>query len=259
MANASPVAQGPTTFGQQRLAARPSPWSLGVNAPSDLASPAKRARALLASSLAQAPQASTARSGSGAARGLEPRDRAFVRMLVATCLRRLGQIDAVLSAFLHARAARRRPRRTTTRRGPAAVSRHARPRRRGDDGRVGENAIGTSRGFEQRRDAARRRRTAALLVAAQDAARLNTPDWLWRSWSEAYGEPAARASALKCICKKRRSTFPSKTRAHLADWASRLGATPLPTGGLRLASHGRIQDLAGFEDGAWWVQDAAAV
>ena len=28
-----------------------------------------------------------------------------------------------------------------------------------------------------------------------DAARLNTPDWLWRSWSEAYGEERCRAIA----------------------------------------------------------------
>src|SRR5207237_1063252 len=35
-----------------------------------------------------------------AARGLEPRDRAFVHMLTATTLRRIGQIDAVLQQFV---------------------------------------------------------------------------------------------------------------------------------------------------------------
>ena len=35
-----------------------------------------------------------------AAKSLEPRDRAFVRMLVSTTLRRLGQVDAVLDVFL---------------------------------------------------------------------------------------------------------------------------------------------------------------
>ena len=35
-----------------------------------------------------------------AVRGLEPRDRAFVRLLGATTLRRLGQIDAVLQHFV---------------------------------------------------------------------------------------------------------------------------------------------------------------
>ena len=32
----------------------------------------------------------------------------------------------------------------------------------------------------------------------------------------------------------------------------------LPTGSIRLAAHGRIEDLPGYADGAWWVQDAAA-
>ena len=34
------------------------------------------------------------------ASGLEPRDRAFARMLVTTCLRRGGQIDAVLGVAM---------------------------------------------------------------------------------------------------------------------------------------------------------------
>ncbi len=33
------------------------------------------------------------------------------------------------------------------------------------------------------------------MIAAQDAARLNTPDWLWQRWSETYGEEATRAIA----------------------------------------------------------------
>ena len=32
----------------------------------------------------------------------------------------------------------------------------------------------------------------------------------------------------------------------------------LPTGSVRVTAHGRIEDLPGFADGAWWVQDAAA-
>jgi 16S rRNA (cytosine967-C5)-methyltransferase len=42
------------------------------------------------------------------------------------------------------------------------------------------------------------------------------------------------------------------------DWAARLGATLLPTGTLRLPHAGAVRDLPGYDDGAWWVQDAAA-
>ena len=48
------------------------------------------------------------------------------------------------------------------------------------------------------------------------------------------------------------------TEAEAQAWAERLGGTLLPTGSVRVTAHGRIEDLPGFADGAWWVQDAAA-
>ncbi|MCV6575494.1 MAG: RsmB/NOP family class I SAM-dependent RNA methyltransferase, partial [Cohaesibacter sp.] len=42
------------------------------------------------------------------------------------------------------------------------------------------------------------------------------------------------------------------------DIASQLEGQWLPTGSLRLATHGKVDELAGFEDGLWWVQDTAA-
>ena len=42
------------------------------------------------------------------------------------------------------------------------------------------------------------------------------------------------------------------------EWAARLDAIVLPTGSLRRAAGGRIEDLDGYGEGAWWVQDAAA-
>src|SRR5690606_40444576 len=42
-------------------------------------------------------------------------------------------------------------------------------------------------------------------------------------------------------------------------WAAELGGLVLPTGGVRLTNiEGPITSLPGFEDGEWWVQDAAA-
>ena len=41
-------------------------------------------------------------------------------------------------------------------------------------------------------------------------------------------------------------------------WAERLGGVVLDTGSVRLAAHGAIEKLAGFNAGQWWVQDAAA-
>lgn len=42
------------------------------------------------------------------------------------------------------------------------------------------------------------------------------------------------------------------------DWADQLGAEVLPTGSLRLRTHGQLSALPGYSAGHWWVQDAAA-
>jgi len=49
-----------------------------------------------------------------------------------------------------------------------------------------------------------------------------------------------------------------KDSASTADWAARLGGESLAPGHVRLARGTAITDLAGFEEGAWWVQDLAA-
>lgn len=41
-------------------------------------------------------------------------------------------------------------------------------------------------------------------------------------------------------------------------WAERLGGTLTLTGSVRLKDGGKISALPGYDDGAWWVQDAAA-
>lgn len=42
------------------------------------------------------------------------------------------------------------------------------------------------------------------------------------------------------------------------EWASRLGGVSLAPGHVRLARGTAVEDLPGFADGAWWVQDLAA-
>jgi 16S rRNA (cytosine967-C5)-methyltransferase len=96
------------------------------------------------------------------------------------------------------------------------------------------------------------------MVAAQDAARLNTPDWLWHSWTAAYGEPRARAIAAAVASEPPldisvKADAPEEVRV----WAERLEAEVLPTGSLRRAL-ANVATLPGYAEGAWWVQDAAA-
>ncbi len=82
------------------------------------------------------------------------------------------------------------------------------------------------------------------------------PAWFFDRLSEVYGpERAARISESQLEPVAIDLTVKDDPQG----WARRLGGRLLPTGSVRLpAFAGRVPDLEGFADGAWWVQDAAA-
>jgi 16S rRNA (cytosine967-C5)-methyltransferase len=190
--------------------------------------------------------------------GLDPRDRAFVRLLLATTLRRLGEIDVVLAALIE------RPLE-----GPNAAGRQV--LRLGAAqllflGTPPHAAVDTSvRLIEDAHlphlkglaNAVLRRisREGAAILGDRDPARLNTPQWLWASWAEAYGEETTRAIAAAHLIEAPLDLTP---RSNVDFWAGQLEAEVLPTGTLRRTGGGHIAELPGFAEGAWWVQDAAA-
>jgi 16S rRNA (cytosine967-C5)-methyltransferase len=91
-----------------------------------------------------------------------------------------------------------------------------------------------------------------------DGPRLDTPDWLWRSWHAAYGLAGARAIAAAHAAEPPLD-LTLRPGEDPAAWAARLGAAVLPTVSLRLpAAHDAVRALPGYAEGAWWVQDAAA-
>ncbi|MGE3334819.1 MAG: RsmB/NOP family class I SAM-dependent RNA methyltransferase [Rhodospirillaceae bacterium] len=187
---------------------------------------------------------------------LEPRDRAFARLLVATTLRRLGQIDAVLKDFISKKPAD--PVMDIMRLGAAQLLFLGTPPHAAvaTSVAVAKQGYGPASGFV---NAVLRRvsEKGAALVAAQDAARLDTPAFLWKSWESAYGADAARGIA-EAHLKEPPLDLSLKETGSREEWAADLGAEVLPTGSLRLTDAGRVQELKGFNDGAWWVQDAAA-
>jgi 16S rRNA (cytosine967-C5)-methyltransferase len=189
-------------------------------------------------------------------KNLEPRDRAFVRLLVATTLRRLGQVDAVLDEFLTKPPADEII--DILRLGTVQLLFLDTPPHA-----AVATAVTLAKRFHQRLgglvNAVLRRvsEKGKAIVEKQDAARMATPAWLWESWLSAYGEPVTRGSAETHLTEPPLDlSFKDVSRA--AEWADRLGGRMLPTGTLRLANAGRIQNLEGFSDGDWWVQDAAA-
>ena len=197
--------------------------------------------------------------------GLAPRDRAFARTLVATSLRRLGQLDAVLARTLERPL---KPRLETLRQvlrlGVCQILFLDTPPHAAVDTSV---RLASHAGFAGHRalvNAVLRRidRELRPLIAEQEAsgeaARRNTPGWLWDALAAAYGVATAQAIARAHLAEPPLD-LSLKAQVEAADWAARLGARVLPTGGLRLPpGHGDIAKLAGYREGAWWVQDLAA-
>ncbi|MHA7873067.1 MAG: RsmB/NOP family class I SAM-dependent RNA methyltransferase, partial [Hyphococcus sp.] len=94
-------------------------------------------------------------------------------------------------------------------------------------------------------------------AAATLPPRADTPGWLWRSWERAYGPQKTRRIAE---AHRREPPLDLQLRQpdETAHWADRLQAEVLWNGALRLEKAGDVPALDGFDDGAWWVQDAAA-
>ena len=189
---------------------------------------------------------------------LAGRDRALARNLVATTLRRLGQIDALIAHCLerplpHSAAAAN----DLLRLGVCQLVFLETPPHAAVDTTVGlaqKRGQGPHKGLIN----AVLRRLAdegTGLAAAQDAPRLNTPSWLWESWNATYGAATCRRIAAAHLVE---APLDVTVKADAAIWGERLGGVVLATGGVRRPAGGRVETLPGYAEGTWWVQDAAA-
>jgi 16S rRNA (cytosine967-C5)-methyltransferase len=200
--------------------------------------------------------------GAGAHPGLKAladRDRALMRRLVATILRRLGTLGHVLSRLLDRGIPTDAPRAQSALLIGAAqilwmdVPDHA--------------AVDLSvRLVQSDRRAAKyaglvnavlRRcaREGQPLIDEVKSQNLDIPPWLLARWIGAYGETTARQMAL-AIGHEPSLDITVKTDA--PQWATRLHGEILPTGTVRTPLQGPVTMLPGFSEGHWWVQDAAA-
>lgn len=177
----------------------------------------------------------------------ESRDRAAAHRLAAAVLRRLGCLDAVIEPFL-------------TRAPPDGV-RHI--LRLGAAGLLlldtpAHAAVGTAVDLARARklapfaglvNAVLRRVADAgpAALEALDGPRLDTPAWLWTSWgndARAIAEAHTHEAPLDLTMAPGAEPPP--------------GAIILPTGSVRLPAGTRVTELPGYEEGRFWVQDAAA-
>ena len=189
---------------------------------------------------------------------LASRDRAFARLVTTTVLRRLGQIDGLIDGCLqYPLPAKAAAARDLMRLGLAQLLFLETPAHAAVHDTVALAEARHVPGQKGLVNAVLRRLAdqGPALIAAQDAARLNTPDWLWRSWTTAHGAASARAIAAAHLLVPPLDITVARDPE---GWAAKLSARLLQTGTLRRRLRGPVAELPGFDQGAWWVQDAAA-
>jgi 16S rRNA (cytosine967-C5)-methyltransferase len=190
---------------------------------------------------------------------LDGRDRALVRRLVATVLRRLGTLRHLLGQLLERGLPTDAPRVEIALLIGAAqilwldVPDHAAVDLAVRLARADKRAMH----FTGLINAVLRRiaREGAERLAGVDTAPLDAPDWLLTRWTKAYGADTARAIAL---AHAQEPALDLSVKEDAAHWAAALGGRVLPTGSVRAVVHGPVAQLPGYDEGAWWVQDAAA-
>ena len=181
-------------------------------------------------------------------------DRAFARAVAMAALRRLGEIDQILDRRLN--KAPPLPVRTILRialaqtlvlETPAfaAVSTAVKLAERDPKTRPYKNLV-----------------NAVLRGVGRDGpglttAESNLPDWIAARWKATWGEQGLIALAL--VAREEPPTDLSlKPGTDAGALATAVDGEVLPGGTVRTGRRGDVASWPGFEDGNWWVQDAAA-
>jgi len=190
---------------------------------------------------------------------LSDRDRALMRRLVATILRRLGTLGHVLSRLLDRGIPTDAPRaQSALLIGAAQILWMEVPDHAAVD--LSVRLVQSDRRAAKYAglvNAVLRRcaREGQPLIDEIKSQTLDVPPWLLARWIAHYGEATAHDIA---VALGHEPSLDITVKSDAAQWATRLHGEILPTGSVRTLLQGSVTMLPGFAEGQWWVQDAAA-
>lgn len=194
---------------------------------------------------------------------LNARDRAFARNLVAVTLRHLGWLRRVLQAYMQKRLP---PRSGTTEAILLTAAAQILHLRTADHAAVDQAVHLAAEDRNARHFRALVNGVLRNLIRSREAGDIPPraagdalPSWLSARWQKQFGASAFEAMAVQLL-QEPPLDVSVKGASSRADWAKRLGGIELPNGSIRImpGTGGAPENLEGFADGAWWVQDAAA-
>lgn len=193
---------------------------------------------------------------------LSPQDKGFARHLGTTCLRHLGQLDAMIN---HCTPRKLTSKQTVIRNilrlgitqilymevpSHAAVNSAVKmtDKQKNSSDR---HAKGMVNAILRRIDRERDKFTTKFSPL------LNIPKWLKTNWTDRFGADEVEKMAV-ALLQEPPLDFSLKQDGREKEWAEKLGGSLLPNGSVRVAKAGDVRLLPGYEEGAWWVQDVAA-
>ena len=199
--------------------------------------------------------------------GLAPRERALARAMVMMCLRHYGEIEFLLRPFLK-KPIPPRPHiaKALLYLGVTQICYMD----TADHAAVGETVNACGRQEKPYRGLI----NAVLRKILRDAEHqdprpnqphLNVPDWMYAQWEKDFG-PQMAASIARQHSQQPPLDLTFKTSAQAQNWrqeiaqsdAAEMGVTELTPNQLRVWHAPRVDQLPGFDQGDWWVQDFAA-
>ena len=189
-----------------------------------------------------------------ALRALSPEDRGFARALAMAVLRRLGSIDRALDSRLNRPPPE--PVRRLLRIGLAQMLYLDTP---------DFAAVSTTVKMAERDNSTRPFKALINAVlrglvrepAAEPPPEADIPPWLFARWSAQFGQAEAEGIALNARIEPP-TDLSLKPGADAAGLMEALPGQELPGGSVRTRRGGDIAGWPEFEQGGWWIQDAAA-
>lgn len=193
---------------------------------------------------------------------LSMQDRSFTRHLGTSCLRHLGQLDAMINHCTSKKlSGKQKTVRNILRLGMTQLLYMAVPAHAAVNSAVkmtdkqknnsDRNCKGMVNAILRRIDRERDR------FSTEFSPTLNIPGWLQESWQDSFGPRQVEEIAVALLGEPPLD-ISLKPGCDGAEWAEKLKGIVLPNGSIRVKKAGIVQNLPGYEDGLWWVQDMAA-
>lgn len=189
--------------------------------------------------------------------GFDARDRALVRSIATAALRRLGTIRKALAGFLD----RGMPKKSGSLEWTLVVTAAQLLFLDVPDHAAVNLCVQAVRHDPQSQPYAALANAVARNLARERETLVDTdplvdiPQWMAARWRQAYGSDGLQRIATAIRTEPR---LDITVKDDPRGWAERLDGEVLSTGSLRLRNQTPVRELPGYEDGQWWVQDAAA-